>query len=66
MATYFPKKYWADREKIDNHLQRIVDILGPQTVIDNINTMFDIDTAAWFVEQLERDYDLEEEEEDEE
>ena len=50
MATYYPEKYWADREEIDNHLQRIVDILGPQTVINNINTMFDIDTAAWFVE----------------
>ena len=67
MATYFPEKYWT-REKVSEHLDRLVETLGAQTIIDNINCQFDIDGAAWFVEQLEHDYEIEDEfdEEDEE
>lgn len=64
MATYFPEKYWT-REKVGEHLDRLVEILGAQTIIDNINCQFDVDAAAWFVEQLEHDYELDDEEEEE-
>lgn len=57
MSNYFPKVSLT-REEIDNRLQHIIDVIGIETVVDNINTMFDVDTAAWFVENLENDYDI--------
>lgn len=57
MSNYFPKVALT-REEVDNRLQHIIDVIGIETVVDNINTMFDVDTAAWFVENLENDYDI--------
>ena len=58
MSKYIPKQQLS-REEVDEHLQTLIDILGYETIVDNINRQFDVDTAAWFVEQLEKDYDLE-------
>lgn len=57
MAHYFPKQYWT-RERVDDHLRLLVEYFGEETIIDNINRMFDVDAAAWFVEQLENDLDI--------
>ena len=57
MATYIPRKPLT-REEIDSKLDFLVEVLGLETIVDNINRYFDVDTAAWFVEELEKDYDL--------
>lgn len=57
MNRYIPKQQLS-REEVDDHLQILIDILGCETIVDNINRQFDVDTVAWFVEQLEKDYDL--------
>lgn len=57
MSRYIPEQQLS-REKVDEHLQNLIEILGYETIVDHINRQFDVDTAAWFVEQLEKDYDI--------
>lgn len=57
MANYIPKQQLS-REEIDKHLDNLIGILGYEVIVDNINRYFDVDTAAWFVEELEKDYEL--------
>lgn len=57
MAHYFPKDYWT-RERVDDHLRLLVEYFGEESIIDSINRMFYVDAAAWFVEQLEKDLDI--------
>lgn len=57
MNRYIPKQQLT-REEIDKHLDNLIGILGYEVIVDNINRYFDVDAAAWFVEELEKDYEL--------
>lgn len=57
MASYIPKQQLT-REEIDKHLDNLIEVLGYEVIVDNINRQFDVDTATWFVEELEKDYEL--------
>lgn len=62
-----PRKY-LDRGECQELLEQIVSLLGAETVVNEINCKFSSDDVAWFIGEIDSEYELgmfdEEEDED--
>lgn len=53
-----PKEHFLSRAECQELLEQIVEMLGAETVVDEINTQFSSDDVSWFIEELDKDYEL--------